>query len=89
MLAFKISIIAPPKSIVIIVIIPINFPNSDGQSYLANISTYISGFSSYLPHSLKKQLPVNMGSNHPSGPSEERDIVVWASFEFIEIHGQR
>eukprot|EP01117_Protostelium_nocturnum_P009683 TRINITY_DN3459_c0_g1_i4.p1 TRINITY_DN3459_c0_g1~~TRINITY_DN3459_c0_g1_i4.p1 ORF type:complete len:637 (+),score=100.50 TRINITY_DN3459_c0_g1_i4:166-2076(+) len=52
---------------------------SEGNSMMQNFGNYFQGFSSYLP-TLKKQ------SN--SNPSEERDIILWSSFDNIEIGGK-
>jgi hypothetical protein len=53
------------------------------QSYLTSIGTYVSGFSSYLPSGLKKQL----SSTHQ--PHDERDKVVWVGFDTYEKGGKR
>lgn len=52
------------------------------QTYLKSLGTYVSGFSSYIPSGLKKQLSSTQ-------PHDERDKVIWVGFDNYEKGGKR
>eukprot|EP01119_Soliformovum_irregulare_P018503 TRINITY_DN5696_c0_g1_i6.p1 TRINITY_DN5696_c0_g1~~TRINITY_DN5696_c0_g1_i6.p1 ORF type:complete len:661 (-),score=173.81 TRINITY_DN5696_c0_g1_i6:376-2358(-) len=54
---------------------------SEGESYMKNVTQMFSDVTSYLPSSLKKQLPVSTSSQF----KEEKDQIISASFDSIEI----
>jgi len=49
------------------------------------LGTYFNGLSPYLPTSIKKQFP----SRNPSSPLEEKDLILWASFDILELGSER
>lgn len=51
------------------------------QTYLKSLGTYVSGFSSYIPSGLKKQLSSTQ-------PHDERDKVIWVGFDNYEKGGK-
>eukprot|EP01114_Cavostelium_apophysatum_P014619 TRINITY_DN3834_c0_g1_i3.p1 TRINITY_DN3834_c0_g1~~TRINITY_DN3834_c0_g1_i3.p1 ORF type:complete len:627 (-),score=105.11 TRINITY_DN3834_c0_g1_i3:115-1995(-) len=56
----------------------------EGPSYLHNFGSYIHRISAYLPNSVKKQLASN-----PSSSLEERDPILWTSFDKLERDGKK
>eukprot|EP01116_Phalansterium_solitarium_P011270 TRINITY_DN268_c0_g1_i5.p1 TRINITY_DN268_c0_g1~~TRINITY_DN268_c0_g1_i5.p1 ORF type:complete len:332 (+),score=35.27 TRINITY_DN268_c0_g1_i5:143-1138(+) len=52
-------------------------------SYLDSFSSYLQGLSSYIPHSIKKQIV-------PKGPPavlEEKDLILWSAFDLLDVRG--
>jgi hypothetical protein len=57
------------------------------ESYLPSLSSYLNTITPYLPPSIKKQLP--MSKSTTSGTPEEKDIITWASFDYIPLGNRR
>jgi hypothetical protein len=48
---------------------------------MQSLGSYVSGFSSYLPTGLKKQI-------YTTQPQDERDKIVWTSFDSYHREGK-